>query len=85
MLKKENKLVLICFDEYEKIEERILKNSLTKDVLDQLRHIIQHRKYFVILISGSNELRELQLNWSDYLINTKMIKISYLSKDDARI
>ena len=85
LLKKESKLVLICFDEYEKIEECILNGSLTKDVLDQLRNIIQHRKYFIILISGSNELRELQLNWSDYLINTKMIKIGYLSKDDARI
>ena len=85
LLAKESKLVLICFDEYEKIEERILNGSLTKDILDQLRNIIQHRNYFVILISGSNELRELQLNWSDYLINTKMIKISYLSKDDARI
>ncbi len=85
LLEKESKLVLICFDEYEKIEERIIKGSLTKDVLDQLRNIIQHRKYFVILISGSNELRELQLGWSDYLINTKMIEIGYLSKDDARI
>ena len=85
LLKKENKLVLICFDEYEKIEECILKGSLTTAVLDQLRNIIQHREYFVILISGSNELRELQLSWSGYLINTKMIKIGYLSKDDARI
>ena len=85
LLKKESKLVLICFDEYEKIEQCILKDSLTTAVLDELRNIIQHRKYFVILISGSNELRELQLNWLDYLINTKMIKIGYLSKDDARI
>lgn len=84
LLKKENKLVLICFDEYEKIEECILNGLLTAAVLDQLRNIIQHRECFVILISGSNELRELQLGWSGYLISTKMIKIGYLSKDDAR-
>ncbi len=85
LLKKENKLVLICFDEYEKIEECILNGLLTTAVLDQLRNIIQHRECFVILISGSNELRELQLGWSGYLISTrKMIKIGYLSKDDAR-
>lgn len=84
-LKDGKHIVLICIDEYEKIEECIQKGFLTISVLNQLRNIIQHRKYFILLISGSNELRELKLNWADYLINTKMIKISYLSKDDTRI
>jgi uncharacterized protein len=85
LLKKENKLVLICFDEYEKIEERIQKGSLTRDILDLLRNIIEDCEYFVILISGSKELQELELNWSDYLKIQKMIKVDYLSKEDARI
>jgi AAA+ ATPase superfamily predicted ATPase len=85
LLEKENKLILICFDEYEKIEERIQKGSLTRDVLDLLRNIIQDRKYFVILISGSKELQELELNWSDYLKIQKMIKVDYLSKEEAKI
>ena len=67
LLKKENKLVLLCFDEYEKIEERIQKGSLTKDVLDLLKNIIQRCKYIIILISGSKELQELEPNWSEYL------------------
>ena len=80
----ENKLILLTLDEYEKLEESILKGDLSIDILDQLRNIIQHRKYFVVLITGGKELDELELNWSDYLISAKTIKLGYLSKDDAR-
>ncbi|KCZ72416.1 putative transporter component [Candidatus Methanoperedens nitroreducens] len=81
----ENMLVLITFDEYEKLEESILTGALSVEVLDQLRNIIQHRRHFVVLIAGSRELNELKLNWSDYLISAKTIKLGYLSEDDARI
>lgn len=84
-LETENKLILIALDEYERLEESILKGDLPIEILDQLRNIIQHRKYFVVLITGSKELDELELNWSDYLISAKTIKLGYLSKDDARI
>ena len=83
-LEKENKLILINLDEYEKLEESIIRGALPITILDQLRNIIQHRKYFVVLISGSRELSELKLNWSDYLISVKTIKIGYLQEDAAR-
>lgn len=85
ILEKKNKLLLICFDEYEKIEECIQNGFLTIAVLNQLRNIIQHRKYFVVLVSGSNEFNDLNLNWSNYLINTKMIEIGFLSENDTRL
>ena len=49
-IKEKSKLLLICFDEFEKIEECILKGSLTEAILNELRHIMQHRKHFVILV-----------------------------------
>ncbi|MEA3283337.1 MAG: hypothetical protein U9Q68_12455 [Euryarchaeota archaeon] len=81
----EDKLILIALDEYERLEESILKGDLSIEILDQLRNIIQHRKYFVVLITGGKELNELKLNWSDYLISAKTIKLGYLSKEDAKI
>jgi AAA+ ATPase superfamily predicted ATPase len=80
-----NTLILLALDEYEKLEESILSEDLSIEILDQLRNIIQHRKHFVVLITGSKELSELELNWSDYLISAKTIKLGYLSKDEARI
>ena len=82
---RENKLILIALDEYEKLEESILSRRLTEDVLDQLRNIIQHRKYFIVLITGTNEPNELKLNWYDYLISVKTVKLGHLSEDEARI
>ena len=84
-LETENKLILLALDEYEKLEESILRGNLSIEILDQLRNIIQHRKHFVVLITGSKELNELELNWSDYLISARTIKLGYLSKDEARI
>ena len=59
-----------------------LKNTFTDD---KLRNIIQHRKHVIVLITGSNELNELQLDWADYLISAKTINLGFLTKDDARI
>ena len=79
-----NKFILITFDEYEKLEESIISGALPIEILDQLRNIIQHMKHFVVLISGSWELSELKLNWSDYLISAKTIKLGYLGDDEAK-
>jgi hypothetical protein len=84
-LAKEKKIILIALDEYEKIEESIIKGALTIEVLDQLRNIIQHREHFAVLITGTKELKELTLDWSDYLISAKTIKIGHLTKDEAKI
>ena len=85
LLEKEDKLLLITFDEYEKIEESIINCHISIEILDQLRNIIQHRSNFVVLVAGSNELKKLKINWSDYLIGTKMIKLGNLSENDAKI
>jgi hypothetical protein len=37
-----------------------------------------------VLISGSRELSELKLNWSDYRISAKTIKLGYLPEDATR-
>lgn len=84
-LEAENKLILLTLDEYEKLEESILRGVLSIEILDQLRNIIQHRKHFVVLITGTKELNELKLKWSDYLISARTIKLGYLSMDEARI
>lgn len=83
ILEKEN-TIIIALDEYERLEESILEGTLSREILNQLRGIIQHRNRFVIFISGSKELNELGLNWSDYLISAKTIKLGYLPEEDAR-
>jgi hypothetical protein len=48
-----------------------------------LRHLIQHRPKFKVLLSGSHTLDEFQ-RWSSFLINVQVIHIGYLNEAEAR-
>jgi uncharacterized protein len=81
---KLDKKILLTFDEYEKLEKDFEKSKITTAVFDQLRTIVQHRKQVVVLFSGGHHFEELRkVNWSDYLINTKTLELSFLSKEEA--
>lgn len=81
---KGSNMVLLALDEYEELDQVIAKGRLDEaDILGALRHIIQHRPRFKILVAGSHTLEELP-RWANYLINTHMIQISYLDTAAAR-
>ncbi len=79
------KQLLLTFDEYEKLEEGLRAGKITTEILNLIRYIVQHREQIVVLFSGSHRFEEAQsVNWADYLINVKMIELSFLAPDDAR-
>ena len=45
---------------------------------------MQHRPQWVLLFSGSHTPNELAPYWSDYLINTRSLRVSYLKDSAAR-
>lgn len=70
--------ILLTFDEYERLDTR------HKDILDTLRTIIQHRQNITVLIAGSHRFEEIpDVSWSDYLINTQTVEISWLDQRSA--
>ncbi len=77
------KKILLCLDEFEILNELIVK---TDDYapLNFFRHIMQHRQQWVLLFSGANLLTELPTYWSNYLINTQTVRVSYLDEPNAR-
>ncbi|MEM9005024.1 MAG: ATP-binding protein, partial [Cyanobacteria bacterium P01_F01_bin.86] len=75
---------LLALDEFEKLESAFTKERLDAEwVLGLLRNLIQHRPRFKVMLSGAHTLEEFQ-RWSSYLINVKVIKVSYLNADEAR-
>jgi len=78
----DDRLVLLSLDEFEKIEECI--ERIGTGFLDFLRHLIQHRPRFVLLLSGTHTLEEMGQRWSTYFINVQPLKVSYLKEDEAR-
>ncbi|MEM7114839.1 MAG: AAA family ATPase [Chloroflexota bacterium] len=77
---------LLMLDEFEVLERVFAKSDIgnakptleEEAILGTLRHLIQHRPRFKVLLSGSHTLDAFQ-RWSSYLINVQTIHIGHLS------
>ncbi|MEZ4731509.1 MAG: effector-associated domain EAD1-containing protein [Caldilineaceae bacterium] len=75
---------LLLLDEFEALDHAFDENRFDPvRVLGMLRHLIQHRPRFKVLLAGSHTLDELQ-RWSSYLINVQVVKVGYLKEAEAR-
>jgi len=82
--KLEQKTALLILDEFEALDKVIEKGRFDEeDVLGMLRHLIQHRPRFKVLLAGSHTIEEFQ-RWASYLINVQVVHISYLKQPEAR-
>lgn len=77
-------IALLTLDEFEMLASIGQKGRFDEtDVLSMLRHIIQHRPLFKVLLAGSHPLEEFH-HWAGYLINVQVIKMDYLALEEAR-
>lgn len=74
---------LLCLDEYERLDE-VVKATNSRAPLNFIRNLLQHHQKWILLFSGSRELSELEDYWSDYLINTRALRMTYLQESEAR-
>ncbi len=76
-------IALLALDEFEMLDSALAKGRFDEtDVLSLLRHMIQHRPHFKVMLAGSHTLDELN-RWAGYLINVQVIKIGYLDMAEA--
>ncbi|MCP4416130.1 MAG: AAA family ATPase, partial [Chloroflexi bacterium] len=77
-------IALLLLDEFEALERVLALQRFDEEVvLGMLRHLIQHRPRFKVLLSGSHTLAQFS-RWSSYLINVQVVHIGYLHPDEAR-
>lgn len=75
--------ILLALDEFEALDSALVGGNLSEAaVLGSLRHLIQHRPRFKVLLSGSHTLQEFQ-RWASYFINAQVIHITTLRDDEA--
>lgn len=75
---------LLMLDEFETLDQALSQGKFSEtDVLGMLRHLIQHRPRFKVLLAGSHTLEELQ-RWASYLINVRVVYVGYLKEAEAR-
>ncbi|RCJ26766.1 hypothetical protein A6V25_19695 [Nostoc sp. ATCC 53789] len=77
------KQFLLCLDEYERLGE-VVEATSSRAPLNFIRNLVQHQRKWILLFSGSQELSELNDYWSDYLINTRALRMTYLQELEAR-
>ncbi|OUL20455.1 AAA family ATPase [Nostoc sp. 106C] len=82
--KLEQNTALLMLDEFEVLDSAISKGRFDEqDILGMLRHLIQHRPRFKVMLAGSHTIAEYQ-RWASYLINVQVVHISYLKEAEAR-
>ncbi|MEZ4734362.1 MAG: hypothetical protein R3E79_45300 [Caldilineaceae bacterium] len=75
---------LLALDEFEVLDSAFAAGRLQAEaVLGSLRHWVQHRPRFKVLLTGSHVVEELR-SWANYLINVQVVHIGYLAEVDAR-
>ncbi len=84
MLEREDRTLLLLFDEFEKLEESGQDGYLNLNLLlDWFRSTIQNRSRVALLFSGVRTFGEMAANWAGYFVNAQTLKVSYLRPSEA--
>ncbi len=84
-LERRDRVLLLAFDEFEKLEEaghaRFLDVPL---LLDWFRSVIQHRPRVALLFSGVESPGEMDTHWAGHFVNVKTLHVGFLHPSEAR-
>jgi len=85
LLEREDRILLLLFDEFEKLEEAAKDGYLNLNLLlDWFRSTIQNRPHVALLFSGVRTFGEMGANWAGYFVNAQTLKVSFLQPAEAR-
>jgi hypothetical protein len=85
VLTQADRVLLLAFDEFEKLEEAGRQGYLDLHLLlDWFRCTIQHSPRLAFLFSGVKHLGEMGANWAGYFVNVETLKVSFLRPAEAR-
>lgn len=78
-----NRTALLALDEFEVLVGAFEQGRFEEAaILGMLRHLIQHRPRFKVLLSGTHTLETFK-SWASYLINLQVVSVSYLTEAEA--
>jgi uncharacterized protein len=84
-LEQVNCVLLLTFDEFEKLEEAEERGTINLNLLfNWFRSVIQNRPHLVLLFSGAKMVGDMGRSWAGYFVNVERIKVSFLRESDAQ-
>lgn len=79
-----DKLILVMLDEFEVLQERVLRGVVEKEVFDFLRSQFQDRRNIAFLLVGTHELKRLADDSQNILFGMTLHReIDFLNRDEA--
>lgn len=85
VLAQEERVLLLLFDEFEKLAEAEQKGYLDLALLfNWFRSVIQHQSHIVLLFSGVKSIAEMGAQWAGYFVNVELLRVSFLLPEEAR-
>jgi hypothetical protein len=75
--------VFLCFDEYEALHETLAAGWGVR-LLDQLRHLQQHRPKFVLVFTGMRTFQALGREWTSRFVSSRSTRVSFLTDEEFR-
>jgi hypothetical protein len=85
VLERDDHVLLLAFDEFEKLEEAGKKGHIDLALLlDWMRSVIQNRPRLALLFSGVKTVSDMGANWAGYFVNVETLKVSFLQPEEAR-
>jgi hypothetical protein len=83
---KHEEKIILAFDEYEALHERIFSKDLEqgKMLLGAMRSLSQQQNQIVFLFVGADQFADLKNpNWDNYFIHAMPLRVDYLKPQDA--
>jgi hypothetical protein len=75
-------LALLCLDEYESLQ-RTLEAGWGEQLLDFLRHTLQHRRKLALMFTGAHTFEEQGPAWTSRFLSARRVRVSFLTRDEV--
>jgi len=77
--------LLILFDEFDNLDERIRAGELDKEIFPFFRSLMQHKDWMAFIFSGTYRLEEMVTEYWSILFNIAIyLRLDFLEESDAR-
>ncbi len=85
-LERTGRRLLLAFDEYEMLDEKLQEGVFTKDLLATIRESIQSHRRIIWVFSGNADITELTgADWTSYLISVRTVEIPLFTPQETHL
>jgi GAF domain-containing protein len=79
-----NTILVLMFDEFERLDEMVAKGSLDRRIFTQLRSLMQFKSNLTFILAGSHNLDEMSADYRNLAQSIALIReVSFMDKEDS--